>query len=125
MSKHVNGRDLIEKVFMWVFFAFAFVAASVAALVLIGDRVITTTDLSMAGVALGTTGVWIALGFFLYEDRKRKENDEIVISKLKKIRKTQKKYECRCQADCCGEADAQEPKGRSRLLGTLCSGARR
>lgn len=99
MSKHANGRDTVEKIFMWAFFALAFVAASVAALVLTSDCVITPTELSMAGVALGTTGVWIALGFFMYEDRKRKENDELIKSKLKKIRKAQKKCQCKCRQE--------------------------
>ena len=76
-------------------------------------------------MALGTTGVWTALAFFVYQDRKRKESDNIIKKELKKIRKAQKKCECRCQADCCRDSNAQEGQRSSWLFGLFCGGARR
>ena len=45
MSKWLDEHCTCEQIFMYVCFVLAFVAASVAALVLISDRVVTHTDL--------------------------------------------------------------------------------
>lgn len=125
MSKKNKGRNTIEECFMYACFWLAVVAASAAAIALYVDGVASLQSWSIAGVGLAASGVWASLGIFLYQDRKRKENDELIKSELKKIRKAQKKCECKCQADCCGEADAPERQRRSWLLGLFFGGARR
>ena len=131
MSKHANGTNWLETVSMYACFGLAFVAASVTVIVLRMDGIESTQNWSIAGVGLSTTGVWIALGFFLYQDRKREEADrkhrdadECIKKQLSAILERLEKCDCRCQAERRSEVVAQEPQGRSWLFGLLCSSAR-
>ena len=124
MSEHANGNNWFETLWMYACFGLAIVSASVVAIVLRIDGFESPHSLSIAGVGLSTTGVWFALGIFLYQDRKRKKTDDCIKAELSEIRDELAKLRCKCQVDCCGEAVGQEPKGRSRLFGLLCGVAR-
>ena len=125
MSKQANRHDSIEECFMYVCFGLAFVAGSVVAIALnTGDGLSELRD-SLVGIGLGASGLWFALGVFLYQDRKRKEADEDIKAQLREILDRLDERESECRAQCCGEADAQELQRRSWLFGLLCSSARR
>ena len=114
-----------DYILMSVFFALAFAAAWVAAMVLRIDGAGLLPVWSMAGVAIGATGVFAALGIFLHQDRKRQDADEDIKAQLSEIRKELNKLRCMCEAERCNDVAPLEAQRRSWLFGLLCSSARR
>ena len=79
-------------------FVLAFVSAAVTALATAVDG-----DLLIAGVGLGATGVWVALGFFFYAESNRQAFEECLEDRLDDMFERLGKCECRCQTDAIAE----------------------
>ena len=77
-------------------FVLAFVSSTVAALSVFPFAEVTEGDLSVAGMGLGATGVWIALGFFVYAEKSRQEFE----TRLKKClcRMFDRLEKCECKS---------------------------
>lgn len=106
MNKRIKLANAFGTGLMVACYLLAFVAASVAALTVIGEGGLTDRGLSIAGVMLGATGVWIALGFFVYAEKSRQEFEGCLEERLNDMFKRLEKRECRC-----GQESSDEVEG--------------
>ena len=83
-------------------YVLAFVSSAVAALSVFPFTDVTEGDLSVAGMGLGATGVWIALGFFVYAEKSSQEFETRLKKCLCRMFERLEKCECKCQADSVG-----------------------
>ena len=102
MSIREKASKRIGRGLMYAFFGLAFISASVAALTVVGEGGLSDRGLSVVGIGLGATGVWVALGFFMYAELTRNELEECIKKQLCEILGELKKCECSCQADVAG-----------------------
>ena len=94
MSKRIRVARRVGTLAMLACFALAIAAAGVAALAAVIDG-----DLTVAGIGIGTTGVWIALGFFFYAESSRQEFEGCLEERLDDVFERLGKCECKCQTD--------------------------
>ena len=94
MSKRIRVARRVGTLAMLACFALAIAAAVVAALAAVIDG-----DLTVAGVGIGTTGVWFALGFFFYAESSRQEFEGCLEERLDDVFERLGKCECKCQTD--------------------------
>ena len=94
MEKRMRIAQRFGIAMMIACFLSAAVAAVVAALVVFNGG-----DLTLAGLAIGGTGVWIALGFFFYAEQSRFGFEACLDDRLNDMVKRLEKCECRCQVD--------------------------
>ena len=107
MTKREKLREGIGRGLMYAFFALGFISASVAAPTIVGEGGLSDRGLSIVGIGLGATGVWIALGFFMYAELTRNELEECIKGQLCQILGELKKCGCSCQADAAGGCESK------------------
>ena len=89
MSKRIRVTQRVGTAAILFCFALA-IAAAVPAYVI-------DDDLAVAGVGLGATGVWVAMGFFVYAEKSRREFEGRLEERLDDVFEGLGKYECECQ----------------------------
>lgn len=106
MNKRIKLANAFGTGLMLACFVLAFVSSTVAALSVFPFTNVTEGDLSVAGMGLGATGVWIALGFFVYAEKSRQEFEGCLDERLNDMFKRLEKCECKC-----GQESSDEVEG--------------
>ena len=96
MSKLDRFMNAFGTGLMVACYVLALVAASVSALTVVGEGGLTDRGLTIAGVGLGATGVWLALGFFVYAEKSRREFEECLEHRLDDMFELLETCERRC-----------------------------
>ena len=120
MNKSESAYERFIRIVMYAAFVAAFGWGVLATALSLRD----TGQISL-GVALSAVGVYFAIGVFYSMERMHRRTDRSVNEKFDEVLHELKKRECKCQAQCCADADAEEAVGKSWLVDLLCGGARR